>query len=320
MKVLRRLRNLDWSRWLRAEPAQCPVCRRAFRPSALPLPVALGQPRRELGALCPDCADRIPWIHAPLCRVCGRPERCEDCRRRRETHFVISRSAVRYDEMMREWLALYKYRGAERLEPVLAAMLAGALERMAAELGFSEPGMAFGMVTAVPLSNERLAERGFNQAESMARRLASWYGIPFAPLLRRIRHTEKMSFKSRSERLTDVRGIFAPDPVLAAVLVRRALSVAACARRPSSAAGFGRNPPVDGNDRNLAVNGNDRNLAVNENDRNPPVNGNGTRPFRRILIVDDVYTTGSTMNEASRVLKCALGGGFELFGLTWARS
>jgi len=291
MKVLHRLRMVDWSRWLRAEPAQCPVCRCAFRPAAAPLPVSSGRPRRELGALCPDCAGRIPWILAPLCRVCGRPERCEDCRRRRETHFVISRSAVRYDGTMREWLALYKYRGAERLEPVLAAMLAHALERMAAELGFAEPGKAFGMLTAVPLSDERLAERGFNQAERLARRLAGWYGIPFAPLLRRIRHTEKMSFKSRSERLADVRGIFSPDPLLAAVLVRRSLSVSAYARL--SAAGAGRLPQV---------------------------NGNGSRPFHRILIVDDVYTTGSTMNEASRVLKGALGGEFELFGLTWARS
>lgn len=293
MRLLHRLRTMDWSRWLRVELAHCPVCGRAFRPVAVPLPVASGQPRRELGALCPDCADRIPWILAPLCKVCGRPERCEDCRRRRETHFVVSRSAVRYDGTMREWLALYKYRGAERLEPVLAAMLAHALERMAAELGFDEPGKAFGMMTAVPLSDERLAERGFNQAERLARRLAGWYGIPFAPLLRRIRHTDKMSFKSRSERLTDVRGIFSPDPLIAAVLVRRSHSVAACARQSLSAAGSGRRPPVS---------------------------GNSPRPLYRILIVDDVYTTGSTMNEASRILKGALGAGFELFGLTWARS
>ena len=293
MKLFHLLRMVDWSRWLREESVHCPMCRCAFRPSVASLPVASDRLRRELGALCPDCAGSIPWIFAPLCRVCGRPERCEDCRRRRETHFVISRSAVRYDGTMREWLALYKYRGAERLEPVLAAMLAHALERMAAELGFAEPGKAFGMLTAVPLSDERLAERGFNQAERLARRLAGWYGIPFVPLLRRIRHTEKMSFKSRSERLTDVRGIFSADPLLAAVLVRRRHSVAAHARRPLSAAGSGRRLPVNGND---------------------------PRAFCRILIVDDVYTTGSTMNEASRVLKCALGGGFELFGLTWARS
>lgn len=283
MNFLANLRMLDWSRYLRAEPARCPVCRCASRPAGAPLPVASRQPRRELRGLCPDCLSRIPWILSPQCRVCGRPERCEDCRRRRVTHFVISRSAVRYDGTMREWLALYKYRGAERLEPVLAAMLAHALERMAAELGHAEPRKVFDVITAVPLSESRLSERSFNQAERLARRLAEWYGIPFAVLLRRIRHTEKMSFKSRSERLADVRGIFAPVPRLPALLPGQ--------RPPVAASGF---------------------LSAHA--------GYGSRSHRRILVVDDVYTTGGTMNEAARALKGALGDGFELFGLTWARS
>lgn len=265
-----RIRFPDWSRLMRAEPVRCPVCHAAFRPRAgdVPLPVALRQPRQALCRLCPSCLGRIPWIVAPQCPVCGRPERCEDCRRRRHTYFAISRSAVRYDGAMREWLALYKYRGAERLEPVLAAMLAYALERLAAELGYADPSRAFDVIGAVPLSDDRLGERGFNQAGRLAVRLGAWYGIPYAALLRRTRHTGKQSFKSRAERLKDMRGIFA--------------------------ATFG------GDSRNGSGSG-------------------ASRTRYRVLLVDDVYTTGSTMNEAAHALKRAWNDQAILFGITWAR-
>ena len=289
-----KIRFPDWSRLMRAEPDRCPVCQAAFRPDSggASLPVALRQPRQALRSLCPACRERIPWIVAPQCSVCGRPDRCEDCRRRQNTHFMISRSAVRYDARMREWLALYKYRGAERLEPVLAAMLAYALERLAAELGQAVPSRVFDVIGAVPLSEDRLNERGFNQAERLAVRLGTWYGIPYAALLRRVRHTAKQSFKSRAERLKDVRGIFAANFEGTG---NHSNNVLAGYRRETGWTGFAADCST------AACRG----------------YGLGTGP--RVLLVDDVYTTGSTMNEAAYALQKAWNGRGILFGLTWAR-
>lgn len=163
---------------------------------------------------------------------------------------------------MKEWLARYKYRGHEGLAPVMAAMLAFAYERLVDTMApVTGRAPLFHAVASVPLSDERERERGFNQAERMARHLSGWYGIPYRPLLRRVRHTEKQSLKSRRSRVTDMRGIFA--------------------------------------------------RATSDFPAPFPESSN-------LLLVDDVYTTGSTMNECARVLADGEPD-VRVYGLAWAR-
>ncbi|MFC4599673.1 ComF family protein [Cohnella hongkongensis] len=245
--------------WFAAAKRECPICGRDARQTAnaaVPIPLRHPAPRQALASLCGLCRQSIPWIVHPVCRVCGRAERCEDCVRRTDRSYFISRCAVRYTDTMKDWLALYKYRGNEGVETVLAAMLAFALERLIA----SEPGASFPLVTSVPLAPERLRERGFNQAERLAVRLAGWYGMAYRPMLQRLRHTEKQSLKSRLGRIADMKGNFAPVQPLS-------------------------------------------------------LSGN-------LIVLDDVYTTGSTLDECARVLKQAYGPEerSRIYGLLWARS
>ncbi|WP_027087230.1 ComF family protein [Cohnella panacarvi] len=242
------------SQWFAVSRHACPICgQRRSSHSPLLLPVRHPRPRRILQALCGVCRSDIPWITHPLCRVCGRAERCGDCARRKIRYFEACRCAVRYDDRMRDWLARYKYRGNERLAPILAAMLAYVYESRFAS-------MSIGAITSVPLSPERLGERGFNQAESLAVQLAEWYSIPYVPLLRRTRHTEKQSLKSRRSRVIDMKGIFECMDDAASVTPR-------------------------------------------------PVN---------LLLIDDVYTTGSTIDECARIIRGAHPYS-RIYGLAWAR-
>ncbi|MFC5469693.1 ComF family protein [Cohnella suwonensis] len=239
----------------------CPICGTGnSAKESRPIPLRHPVPRAILASLCKTCGENIPWIAYPACRVCGRAERCGDCARRTKRHYEASRCAVRYDGRMKDWLALYKYRGDEGLENALAAMLAFAYERLS-----DATGSAFQRITAVPLAPERLQDRGFNQAEKLARRLAEWYGLSYSPVLSRLRHTEKQSLKTRRSRITDMKGNFAAE---------------------AEALFSGSESPV------------------------------------RLLIVDDVYTTGSTLDECARVLREAAEGegGIDIFGLMWARS
>lgn len=264
------------SRWLEPRQGKCPICgRRSAADEAAVQPVRQPEAASVLRRLCPACASSIPWIRKPACRVCGRPIACPDCPRRTDRRLTFSRAAVRYDPRMKELLALYKYRGSERLEEVMAAMLSFGYERILPELGLA-PGAssAFQAVTAVPLADERLEERGFNQAERIAAMLAGWYGLSYRPLLRRNRHTEKQSLKTRRSRMRDMRGNFSPT---------------------------------------LELDELKRRIAPDQ-----PV---------RILLVDDVYTTGSTLEECARVLRTMAGGvpdsrdsRVEVYGLVWARS
>ena len=254
------MKGMDFlAQWFAGAQQACPMCGRRCRvDSTVLLPARHPEPRTILHTLCATCRSSIPWITHPLCRVCGRAEACGDCARRTIRHCAACRCAVRYDDTMREWLARYKYRGNERLAPILAAMLAFALERQTAIAGVS-----FQAITSVPLSPERLRERGFNQAESLAVCLSKWYGIPYKPTLRRARHTEKQSLKTRRSRVMDMRGIFEPMDDASAL-----------------------EPPCT-----------------------PPIN---------LLLLDDVYTTGSTIDECARVIRLSYPA-FRIYGIAWAR-
>lgn len=71
-------------------------------------------------------------------------------------------------------------------------------------------GVAGALVTAVPLAFERQAERGFNQAVQIARRLARNLQLEFAPAaLLRIRHAAPQHMLALAERRRNVRGAFA---------------------------------------------------------------------------------------------------------------
>ena len=68
-------------------------------------------------------------------------------------------------------------------------------------------------VLPMPLARERLAERGYNQALLLARHLAP--RKTDATLLLRTRHTPAQRELTRAERLRNVRGAFAVDPMRA---------------------------------------------------------------------------------------------------------
>lgn len=67
------------------------------------------------------------------------------------------------------------------------------------------------VVIPIPLSNERLRERGYNQAHEICKRLAGAKTDPH--LLLRVKHTDVQSRLKRTERLKNVATAFAIDPL-----------------------------------------------------------------------------------------------------------
>jgi competence protein ComFC len=242
--TLRRIK-LNTTRLFAPNTGSCIYCRKEIRNST----------SSSIG-LCLSCYQSIPWIRKVLCDVCGRYEACTDCLRRKETHFIVSRSAVEYSDGMRAWLARYKYRGDESLLPLFVEMLRLPYERLKVEI--PQPYNKFDYITYIPLSPERLGERGFNQAQQLALGIGKAYKIPVIPLLKRVLHTGKQSYKTRQQRLNDLHHVFTyQEPVVP----------------------FSDKP--------------------------------------NILIVDDVYTTGSTLNQCASVIRTQTNA--QIYGLTWAR-
>ena len=74
----------------------------------------------------------------------------------------------------------------------------------------------FDMVTSVPLHKTRLRQRGYNQSEELARRIAADMELPYMPLLQRTRETPSQTRLTLSQRRKNPIGAFSvlPDAVV----------------------------------------------------------------------------------------------------------
>jgi ComF family protein len=71
------------------------------------------------------------------------------------------------------------------------------------------------LISPVPLSQNRIAERGYNQSAELARPLALAMGLPYQPAaLRKIRETQPQVGLNAREREQNIQGAFAANPKL----------------------------------------------------------------------------------------------------------
>ncbi len=179
-----------------------------------------------------------------------RSSRYAACAARSFYAFDRARSFALYDDALIEAVLLLKYEEVTRLGDWFAARLAEIVLRAPEEWRVD-------VVVPVPLHRDRQRERGYNQAELIARPLAKRLGLKLERyLLARTRPRPPQLVLSRSEHWKSVRGAYA---------TREGLQV--------------------------------DNL--------------------RVLLVDDVLTTGATLDACARALKKA--GAAAVLGLTVAR-
>jgi len=159
--------------------------------------------------ICPSCLVNITRPRGPSCLRCGRPtqypvEACNHCREHLR-HLDGTVALGLYREPLRELIHEFKYRGTAVLARPLGAMLAAEVAPRLASGDF--------LVTHVPAHPRRRRERGYDQAELLARQVSSCLGLPFAPLLQRVRHTRPQVELGLEERLGNVRDAFRPSPL-----------------------------------------------------------------------------------------------------------
>lgn len=164
--------------------------------------------------ICSDCLQR----HAaprPRCRACaiavpGGTALCGACLRE-PPPFARSVAAVDYAYPWSGLIAAFKFHAALDLAPGLAGLLANAVR--------SGEAPRPQRLLPVPLSNERLAERGMNQAWELARRLGAQLGIAsHSDVLRRLIDTPHLADLPREQRAARIRGAFGLVPGQSALL------------------------------------------------------------------------------------------------------
>ena len=184
--------------------------------------------KNEQNYLCSACAssfEKIGENYCPSCMKTGMSTQCQDCKFWCKEGIEVNHKAIFiYNQAMKDFFSRYKFDGDFLLRKVFAPVLADELKKYR-DYEF----------VVIPLSPERLLERGFNQVEG----LVEAAGFSFQDLLGKREETASSS-KNRSERLATEIPFFikteAPLP-------------------------------------------------------------------KKILVIDDIYTTGATVNRVKRLLE-----------------
>ncbi len=208
--------------------------------------------------ICNICINKIKLLSEPLCKKCSKELPpftkhngiCSSCASS-SFYFQYCFSAVRYDELTKIIFHEIKFKKRRNLLNIFHYHLHAKLKSTKQMIDNS-------IVIPVPLDSKRKKEREFNQSNIIAKKVSSYYHIPYEPnLLFRIKENIPQSILSRKERINNIKGAF---------IVKK------------------------------------KNKIENKN----------------IILVDDVFTTGSTVNECAKALKEAGANKINVFTLARA--
>ena len=195
----------------------------------------------------------LKLLFPPKCMLCGKvlgeeEEICASCREKvllntapprveKGAFFDKAAAGLWYENEVRQAVQRLKYHEKQSYARPLARVMAYAVRHKLEE--------DIDLVTFVPTNAATLRERGYNQAELLARELATMLDKPCLPTLEKVRETRPMHGLRPEERRANVLGAYrlcCPETAVAG---------------------------------------------------------------KRVLVADDILTTGSTLSECARMLKTA---------------
>lgn len=208
-------------------------------------------------SLCSNCYDHIRWSDESVCSLCGKTLRlrelnslylkveklgelyCPHCSEHGRS-FNRNFSVAGYDLFERRLISKFKVEKQVHIGYNIAEMMR---DELIFKRGFDLGQIS--LISSVPISMEKLKQRGFNQSEIIAKALANLVEKPYRNLLVKRKNTRNMKQLSAFDRKLNI----------------------------------------------------EHALSFDKKYRNSYIEG------KNILIVDDVFTTGATLEASSKILK-----------------
>jgi ComF family protein len=173
-------------------PRRCPVCDHPVAPFD--------------SLVCTSCKQTFTYIKQPYCLKCGKPlareeqEYCHDCTTHR--HLFDRGLALFEYKSVSDSIYRFKYKGRQEYAAYYASCMTKKLQ------DFITNCQADALIP-VPIHKSRRYQRGYNQAEALARELSGLTGIPVVTdLIIRSHKTAPMKDLSASERQNNLKRAF----------------------------------------------------------------------------------------------------------------
>lgn len=217
-------------------PMRCPVCEDI--------------PRPKESMICTSCVGKLTYIIEPKCKKCGKSieydevEYCSDCTRKKYS-YIHGCALWEYDEVIRNSIARFKNKHKKEYGRFY-------IHEIVKHYGREIKRLDIDALVPVPIHKSKLRERGYNQAEILAKGMGKELDIlVLSDLILRNKRTLPQKQLSYKERLSNLQKAF----------------------------------------------------FINELKLS-----NIDRPLRKVMLVDDIYTTGSTIEACTKTL---INGGVE---------
>jgi len=169
-------------------------------------PKECGRCHHEGEYLCSSCFSQIEYLPKNYCFLCNRPIGeygiCQNCQKSSGIDSIII--ATKYNNFVGQLVEKLKYQFIEELSLILAKILNKQIENW----NFSRWLEDF-VIIPIPLHEKRFIERGFNQAELIAKSLRMPYNnLVRTDLLRRQKYTDQQAKLDRLRRFENVGNAF----------------------------------------------------------------------------------------------------------------
>jgi len=155
--------------------------------------------------LCNSCLQNLPWHHAATCPQCALPSDsaiCGSCLAAPPS-FDSTRALFSYDYPLDRLLQHYKYKESLHLADTFSSLF---IHRL---LDTGLAGSGIDLIMPMPMHNERLKQRGFNQALEIARLISRQTNIKLDyTACRRTKLTPPQASLPLKERIKNIRGVF----------------------------------------------------------------------------------------------------------------
>lgn len=169
-------------------PRRCPLCGSVIN-------------RNE--RICSKCSKDVEFIRRPICRICGRPLYTCSCRKGNYA-FVRNVSPLVYTKAAKKGIHRLKFNNSPASSTYFGKLMANVVRTE-----YLNIGIRFDCVIGVPMHPDEYRERGYNQADLLAKTVAEDIEVPrFVKVLVKYRKNSAQHTLSYIERQRNIRNVF----------------------------------------------------------------------------------------------------------------